>query len=209
MTRPDKREQIMQAAEKLFASRRFHEVTLDDVARTARVGKGTIYTYFADKDELFFETATRGFDELCALLDRRVCDGAPFARQLLEACEAIVSFFTRRRQLLRMMQSEEGRMRWAAQPIRLRWAQRRKALVAAVAGILSRGVDEGLIRDDVPTEVWASFLLGLLRTRARDLTEFDPEHQRIELVVELFCNGACPADAIAGDAAAFVRSQES
>ena len=71
-TRPDKRLAIMQAAESLFTSRRLHEITLDDVAREAQVGKGTIYRYFQDKDDLFFQTATQGFDELCDLLQQRV-----------------------------------------------------------------------------------------------------------------------------------------
>ena len=40
MIEQDKRQRIMQAAEKLFSSRRFHEITTDDVAREAKVGKG-------------------------------------------------------------------------------------------------------------------------------------------------------------------------
>ena len=58
MTNSDKRQQIMQAAERLFLGKRFHEVTTDEVAREAHVGKGTIYRHFKTKDELFFETAT-------------------------------------------------------------------------------------------------------------------------------------------------------
>ncbi|RPI59812.1 MAG: TetR/AcrR family transcriptional regulator, partial [Planctomycetaceae bacterium] len=67
----DKRLQIMQAAEKLFTSRRFHEVTTDDIAKSAHVGKGTIYNYFKDKDDMFFQMATNGFDELCDLLQAK------------------------------------------------------------------------------------------------------------------------------------------
>ena len=53
----DKRIAIMRAAERLFHNRRFHEVTLEEVAEAAQVGKGTIYRYFADKDDLFFQVA--------------------------------------------------------------------------------------------------------------------------------------------------------
>ena len=44
----------MRAAEKLFTSRRYHEISLDAVVQEARVGKGTIYRYFQSKDDLFF-----------------------------------------------------------------------------------------------------------------------------------------------------------
>ena len=100
----------MQAAEKLFTSRRFHEITLDDIVHEAHVGKGTIYTYFKDKDDLFFQVATSGFGELCALLRRRVAGDAPFRQQLLQACKAATAFFEGRRQLSRMIQSEDARM---------------------------------------------------------------------------------------------------
>ena len=68
--RQSKRDQIMKAAEHLFTNRRFHEITLDQVARAAGVGKGTIYLHFADKDDLFFQVATSGFTQLCEIIER-------------------------------------------------------------------------------------------------------------------------------------------
>ncbi len=55
MTKENKREQILLALEQLLPGRRFHEITLEEVAREAQVGKGTIYLYFKDKDALFAE----------------------------------------------------------------------------------------------------------------------------------------------------------
>lgn len=55
MSKEGKREQILNALEQLLPGRRFHEITLDEVARAAQVGKGTIYLYFQDKDALFAE----------------------------------------------------------------------------------------------------------------------------------------------------------
>ena len=55
MTKDNKRTLILQALEELLPGRRFHEITLDEVAKAAGVGKGTIYLYFKDKDALFAE----------------------------------------------------------------------------------------------------------------------------------------------------------
>ena len=55
MAKENKRELILNALEELLPGKRFHEITLDEVAKTAGVGKGTIYLYFHDKDELFAE----------------------------------------------------------------------------------------------------------------------------------------------------------
>jgi TetR/AcrR family fatty acid metabolism transcriptional regulator len=190
MRKRDKRREIMQAAEKLFATRRFHEITLDEVARLAKVGKGTIYLHFADKDDLFFQVATSGFDELCELVHRKVPEQAPFVEQLLGACTEITRFFDRRRQLFRMMMAEEGRMHWAPGTVKERWLERRKTLVAALAAILQEGVDEGQIRSDVPSDVLSNYLLGMMRTCSRDLQDAPEPLRRLECLIDLFLSGA-------------------
>lgn len=187
-----KREQIMQAAERLFANRRFHEVTLDEIARAAGVGKGTIYLHFADKDDLFFQVANSGFSQLCGIVERGWPEGVPFHGGLLEVCRQISAFFQRRRQLLRMMQNEESRMGSGHGVMGERWRAHRRQLVAAVGKILAAGVREGAVRPDVPPEALAAFLLGMLRTRARELE--GPEAVPIEAVVRLFLEGVHPRD---------------
>lgn len=189
----------MQAVEKLFTSRRFHEITLDDVAQAARVGKGTIYRYFQDKDDLFFQTATSGFDDLCELLRREVPENNPFVEQLISACTQISGFFKRRRQLFQMMQAEEDRIYWFTGTIRDRWMAKRRKLVAAVAEIIRKGVREGKVRNDIPAEVLANFFLGMLRTRARDLANPPEVTPPNELLVDLFCRGAARTTETAGN----------
>ncbi len=56
----EKREQILRAALKLFSEKPFEDVTTDMIAKEARVGKGTIYTYFKTKDEIF----VKGFSSM-------------------------------------------------------------------------------------------------------------------------------------------------
>ena len=196
MAKRDRRAEIMRAAEKLFTSRRFHEITLDDVARQACVGKGTIYRYFENKDDLFFQTAMQGFDDLCGLLAEKVSGKAAFAEQLLAACRQISGFFRSRRQLFRMMQSEEVRMHGFHGRMRERWIEQRKNLISAVAGIIRIGASEGEMRSDIPAEALASFLLGMLRTRARVLANLPESARPLELVVDLFCHGASKSQPI-------------
>jgi AcrR family transcriptional regulator len=62
-----KRRQIAAAAARLFARAPYHAVTLDAVAAAARVGKGTLYLYFRDKDHLYVSLLGDG---LGALVER-------------------------------------------------------------------------------------------------------------------------------------------
>lgn len=48
-----KREEILNAAWAVFAEKGFSNARMDDIAKKGDIGKGTIYEYFKNKDELF------------------------------------------------------------------------------------------------------------------------------------------------------------
>lgn len=194
MPREDKRHKIMLAAQNLLRHRHIHQVTLDEVAQRARVGKGTLYRYFEDKEDLFFQTALAGFDDLRAVLEQRVSADADFALRLRDACVEIDAFFAQRRSLIRMIQIEEGRVRERPSKTRLLWLEKRRLLVDAVAEILRAGIEEGQLRDDLAPELLSEYLLGTLRTRARDLEELPEELRTIDAFLSLFLDGARAAD---------------
>jgi TetR/AcrR family fatty acid metabolism transcriptional regulator len=192
MKEKSKRQRILQAAEKLFTSRRFDEVTTDDIMYAAGVGKGTIYRYFENKDDLFFQVAISGFDELCELLDKKVPEGPSFQEKLLSACQHIGNFLAARHQLVQIMQIETSLVSWLKGNIREQWMGKLDELADKVAKILSEGVDSGQIRADIPPRVLAYSLLGMLRIWAQYLTDFQDAAHKNELLVDLFCEGARP-----------------
>jgi len=62
-----RRNQILDAATNVFAEKGFHRATIKDIAKTAGIADGTIYTYFASKADLLLgilnrlnETEVRG-----------------------------------------------------------------------------------------------------------------------------------------------------
>lgn len=48
----ERKEQIIQAAAGLFASKGFHRTTTRDIAEAAELSEGTLYNYFENKDDL-------------------------------------------------------------------------------------------------------------------------------------------------------------
>ena len=188
---PDKKQRIMQAAEQLFRTRRFHETTLDEIAKAADVGKGTIYLYFTDKEDLIFQAAVDGFDAMCLELREAPPAGEAFRVTLLRTCEGISIFFRARRPLFRIILSEGDRdMGGGSGGLQRRWRARRKTMTDAVSAILSRGVATGEIRADVPSGILAEYLLGMLRTRSWELEEWPEAERSLAGVVDLFMNGA-------------------
>jgi TetR/AcrR family fatty acid metabolism transcriptional regulator len=63
MKNPEKRLSILNAAEKIFARKGFHESTIADIARTANVSEATIYEYFNSKEELLFSIPSEGAEQ--------------------------------------------------------------------------------------------------------------------------------------------------
>jgi AcrR family transcriptional regulator len=190
VAKDEKRRRILLAAEELLGTRRVHEVKLDDVAEKAGVGKGTIYLYFKDKDDLIFNVATAGFDELCELVQGLGAEGVDFRRRLEEVCRETSVFFRNRVAAVRMMQGEQQPLSCFPPALRQLWISRRRRLVEAVGKIIEQGQEGGEVRSDVPPEILADFLLGMLRTRSRDLAQAPAAYREDRFVVDLFLQGA-------------------
>src|SRR5512136_2318020 len=61
-----RRNQILDAAARIFAEKGFHRATTKEIAQAAGVSEGTIYNYFANKGDLVIGIITRlaRFDQL-------------------------------------------------------------------------------------------------------------------------------------------------
>lgn len=51
---------ILDAAERLFFSRRYEDVSMEEIARTVELNKATIYLYFGNKEALYAAIVLRG-----------------------------------------------------------------------------------------------------------------------------------------------------
>ncbi len=74
----DRRQEIMAAAAKSFSLFGYKATTMDQVAKIANVGKGTIYTFFSNKEELFKAIVLKMIDEMRDEADAVSMEGASF-----------------------------------------------------------------------------------------------------------------------------------
>ena len=73
--REEARRKIMDAALHVCAAKGYHDATMDDVADSIGVSKGTLYLYFKSKEELFNAISERFQDRLKESLDRLFTQG--------------------------------------------------------------------------------------------------------------------------------------
>jgi TetR/AcrR family transcriptional regulator len=67
-----RRNDILNAAEKLFFLEGYDNVSLDNIAREVDLGRSTLYLYFENKKELFFAIVLRGTIILNAMIEGEV-----------------------------------------------------------------------------------------------------------------------------------------
>jgi AcrR family transcriptional regulator len=109
--REKRRAAILAAALEEFAARGFAATRLDDVARRARIAKGTIYLYFRDKESLFQELVRTMLSPLVGTIEAAPLRDLP----IRAVAELIVDVFineiygTRRKDVIRLIISEGPR----------------------------------------------------------------------------------------------------
>lgn len=69
----EKLSKIIKAATKLFLEKSFYDVTIEEIALEAKIGKGTVYTYVSSKTELLIKCLTYNIPEIDAER-RRILD---------------------------------------------------------------------------------------------------------------------------------------
>src|SRR3954463_8548365 len=62
--------EILGAARKVFSTRGYRDVTVDEIASAAGLSKATVYQYFASKQEIYLAALTAGVQELAQLSHR-------------------------------------------------------------------------------------------------------------------------------------------
>ncbi|KTD85247.1 TetR family transcriptional regulator [Paenibacillus etheri] len=103
----DRRQQVLQAAAKSFSLFGYKATTMDQVAKIANVGKGTIYTFFTNKEQLFDEILRDMMVEMKMIADREIRRDRPFFDNLHRVLDALLEF--RSEQELFIKLSQESR----------------------------------------------------------------------------------------------------
>jgi AcrR family transcriptional regulator len=189
MQRPDekKRALITATAARLFAQRPFHKVRLEDIAAEAKIGKGTLYIYFDNKEDLYFSLIYDGFSRLVdRLRDRPTPAGGP-APSAVESLERITTELVRFAfghphffELMRTIGA--GALRGHPESD---WNRLRRELQTLIEDTIRRGVAAAELDDPQP-QLTAAFLPGMVRSvmlfGPRDLSQAEVRDQILRLL---------------------------
>ncbi|MFD0529422.1 TetR/AcrR family transcriptional regulator [Kitasatospora arboriphila] len=165
------RQKLYEAAVTLIAEKGFSATTVDEIAERAQVAKGTVYYNFASKTELFEGLLKHGTGLLTDSL-REAAEGRPPMEGLDAMIRASLVFIAAYPSFAQLFVAETWRTNRAwHESLRMM----RDSAVAVVAAVLDEAVGEGLLSDDLDTQLIASALFGMVLVVALDWLAFQPD----------------------------------
>jgi len=160
----DIRERVINTAVKMFAEKGFFRTTVEDIARSARVAKGTMYLYFKDKEALYLATVEVHFDRALQALTKIETTRRSSEEKMMDIASQFLNYMTGLKDTYPMFTFENmhitGRIMKKIRPVMM-------PRLIQMTEIISRIIEEGIKRGefiDIEPRTAAFYFLSTIRT---------------------------------------------
>ncbi|MFB5190544.1 TetR/AcrR family transcriptional regulator [Alicyclobacillus fastidiosus] len=166
----DLQQRVVEAAEQSFRQFGYKGTTMENVARIANVGKGTIYTFFASKEALLDHILSRLVAEMQAVANASIAPDDTFFNNLERALRSVLRFRGQHELLIKLAQ--EGKQLGTVAVIE-GMARVEQAVTKYLRHHLEAGVSHGDVKP-CNTELVAFIML---RTYTAILADWESRHE--------------------------------
>lgn len=155
-----RRDEILDAAERIFAEKGYHEAGIADIAQLLGIGHGTFYRYFKNKQDIAASVLERVIERIgeAALVEdpEASASAEEYRAQVVRILERMFALLDEHPSVLRFFHSEsvivDSAMLNAALDRYAEFTER----------FLRNGVDRGFLRRDLDVEITAQAMVGLV-----------------------------------------------
>ncbi len=157
-----RRQTILNTAERIFAEKGFNETPMDEIAEAAELSKGTLYLYFKSKEELAFAI----FHKNLLVLKDMIRQAAQSAQRGIDKIQAILSAYYRfykdhlylksaqpsenpHRQYLNRLLGYYFKGEHPKHPYAERCFKEIQEIMGCIVGALQEGIQDGSIRSEI------------------------------------------------------------
>ena len=165
MAKPDKRNDIVQAALELIAENGFHRAPMAMIAERAGVGTGTIYCYFENKDVLIAEAYREIRDRMYQVIMEGYASEKPIRERFLHLGTALLRYFIDNPLYFRYMEQFHNSPYGAE--FRRDKILRKKKAGDVYLELFDEGVSRRVVKD-LPLVILIALLFGPILAVARD-----------------------------------------
>lgn len=186
------REEILSAAEKVFAAKGFFSTTMSDIAKEAEFGTGTLYKYFKSKEELYFTLIDEKVEEINPLVNAELSQETSAVERIKKVLGLQFEFFERNRDFFRIYTSERSRFEWTVKDeFGKRIHEKMIAYINILTEVMRQGVEGGELRPMNPMDL-AHALVGIVNSFIFEWMigrESYPLISKLDTVLEIFLGG--------------------
>ena len=187
------RDRILLSAEKLFAERGFYLTTLDEIARSANLAKGTIYLHFKNKRELFISVIEKKLDILLKKIKEGIKAGISPAEKIKKATQVHLGFLEKNRNFFKILQGLSGESKKEMEKeLTERILKKNAKYLRIIQYLIQRAIDKKEIKP-LNTRKLAVILVGIVHGLTLNWISQDERESLVEdhhLAWEIFWNGA-------------------
>jgi AcrR family transcriptional regulator len=186
------REEILSAAEKVFAAKGFFSTTMSDIAREAEFGTGSLYKYFKSKEDLYFTLIDEKVEEINGPVKVELSQKTPAVERIKKVLGLQFEFFERNRDFFRIYTSERSRFEWAVKDeLGKGLHEKMVAYIHLLAEVMGQGIEEGEFRPCNPMDL-AHALVGIVNSFVFEWIisrEPYPLISKLDTVLDIFLGG--------------------
>lgn len=146
----ERRDDILGAASKVFAEHGFRCADVQQIADLAGIGKGTIYRFYATKDELFRATVDDGMQRLTTRVDKSIEHLADPLDKLRVGFKTYMDFFDQYPEIIELFVHERAELRATGKPLYFVYSEARQQ---AWLDICQQLIDSGRCRIEDPAQI--------------------------------------------------------
>jgi AcrR family transcriptional regulator len=159
-----RRQEILEAATRLFANKGYHGTSMSEIAKEAEFSTGSLYNFFRNKEELYFKLLEEKITALESQVYAVIEGEGGVEEKLSSFVDVLLGFFEKERDFFRIFAEQRGQFELSAKGqfadvIHDRYEQ----YLGSMVKLMQRGIDEGLFKALNPAEL-ALIFLGILNT---------------------------------------------
>ena len=159
MRDPDKPQQIIEAAVRVFAREGYYNSRVSDIAHEAGIAAGTIYLYFRTKDDILVTLFRDKMAEFVGALRKAIAGEPDAASKVRRLVSLHFSMLEENPDLAEVVQVE---LRQGQKFFRGASSQEIGAYFALIGSVLEEGVSQGRFRSDLPVKLATKMLFGAM-----------------------------------------------
>lgn len=184
----ERREEILLAASKIFYRNGFEKTKIEEVAKEAGIGKGTIYEYFESKAQLFQEMVAYNRNRHLRMTQEVLDPQKSFRENFLALARFLAREMGNHCQMFESISGSEI----LAREIGALLLEQNLRMGELIQQVVQKAIQNGELRRDVAPEIVADTVLGTIYQHCSKKAVFlhqRPEDMDFEAVVDLILVG--------------------